>query len=145
MIQLFQFHFIIISFGLNIINNFSVFLNIMEYTITTILNTDIAYFKRSGPIDLHVRKDNRKCILDYCMKFNLNKVIVDARDQESALSIIECFNFGAETAVLMKRLRIAVLHREADESIDYTVNAASSRGMKIRGFLEKSEAIQWLS
>ena len=117
----------------------------MEYTIITIPNTDIAYFKRGGSVDLDSRKDNRKCILDYCNKNGLQKVIVDARAQKSGLSILECFNFGAEIAVLMKEIRIAVLYKEGDESIDYTVKSAASRGMQIRGFFEKSEAIQWLS
>lgn len=117
----------------------------MEYTITTIPGTAIAYFKRSGSVNLDTRKDNRKCILDYCNKKGLQKVIVDAREQNPTLSILECFNFGAEVAVLMRKIRIAVLHNEGDESIDYTVKSAASRGMQIRGFLEKSDAIEWLS
>lgn len=117
----------------------------MAHTITTIPETNIVYFKRSGAVDLKARKDNRECILDYCNKFKLYKVIVDAREQQSKLSLIECFNFGADTAVLMKRLRIAVLQRKDDETIKYTVDAANSRGLKIKTFNEKDDAIQWLT
>lgn len=117
----------------------------MQNTIYTIPDTDIVFFKRNGPVSLKDRVVNRKCILDYCVEKKLKKVIVDTKDQHSKLSLLECFNFGAETAILMKQIKIAVLHLEEDESIAYTVNSAKSRGMQIQAFSKMDDAIDWLS
>ena len=117
----------------------------MQFSIHTLPDTDIAFFKRSGKVDLDDRKENRKLIQDYCKENGLRKVIIDAREQESSLSLVDGFNFGVETAVMMKKMSIAVLYEAGDESIIYIINSASSRGMNIKAFTDMGEAVNWLS
>ena len=115
-----------------------------SYTIALIPGTRIALFHWVGPITLDDRRTNRDVIVNFCEEHGINDVIIDGRDQESKTSVMESFNFGTEVPAGFRGLRLAVVHRPDDESLQFIEAVAGNRGSSTKSFVTVDEARTWL-
>ena len=115
-----------------------------SYTIERIPGTNIALFHWTGPITLEDRRNNRDVITEYCRQHHIKDVIIYGRDQESRTNTMESFNFGSEVPAGFRGLRLAVVHRPDDDSLQFIEAVAGNRGSATRAFLDIAEAQAWL-
>ena len=115
-----------------------------SYTIDLIPGTRIALFRWIGPITLEDRRNNREIITRFCRTHDVTDVIIDGRDQESRTSTMESFNFGTEVPAGFRGLRLAVVHRPDDQTLQFIEAVAGNRGSATRAFEEIDEARAWL-
>ena len=115
-----------------------------SYTIDMIPGTQIALFHWIGPITLDDRRNNVDIITRFCRLNGVNDVIIDGRDQESKTSTMESFNFGSEVPAGFRGLRLAVVHRPDDDSLQFIEAVAGNRGSATKAFLDIDEARAWL-
>ena len=115
-----------------------------SYTIDLIPGTRIALFHWVGPITLQDRRNNRDVITSFCREHQVRDVIIDGRDQESKTTTMESFSFGSEVPAGFRGLRLAVVHRPDDDSLQFIEAVAGNRGSATRAFLDIAEAQAWL-
>ncbi len=116
----------------------------MKYTLSVIPDTRIAMFRWQGPITLEDRRRNRKRIVEFCEHEGVKGVIIDGRDQESKMSIMETFSFGEEVPTEMRGIAIAIVYRPGDRALTFIDTVAANRGSTIKSFLYVDEAQAWL-
>ena len=115
-----------------------------SYSIDLIPGTRIALFHWVGPITLQDRRNNRDVITEFCRQHQVSDVIIDGRDQESRTTTMESFNFGSEVPAGFRGLRLAVVYRPDDDSLQFIEAVAGNRGSATRAFLDIAEAQAWL-
>ncbi|HEX2697253.1 MAG TPA: hypothetical protein VHM28_06050 [Anaerolineales bacterium] len=83
-------------------------------------------------------------ISDNCQHDNLGKVLVDLRELEGDLSIIDRFEIGVEVArVIGPKIKVAAVARRS--IINYMAETvAVNRGANLKVFSEMGKALNWL-
>ena len=115
-----------------------------SYTIELIPDTQIALFHWVGPITLDDRRNNRNVIVEFCRANGVRDVIIDGRDQISKTSTMESYNFGSEVPSGFRGLRLAIVHRPDDNSLQFIEAVAGNRGSATKAFEHLDAARAWL-
>ena len=85
-----------------------------RYTLELVPGTRIALFHWIGPITFADRELNVERMTNFCKSQDVDRIIIDGRDQLSETDIVDSYDFGASVPEAMRGLHIAVVHR-ADE------------------------------
>jgi len=100
----------------------------------------------SGDISAEDVKKTISQIADIRREHGLNKVLVDCREQSSALGTMDTFQVvvkddhrGIRTAVLV------IAGQAAEEGNKFAETVAANRGFALKVFYTKEEAMEWLN
>ena len=115
-----------------------------SYTFNLLPGTDVALFHWTGPITLEDRIRNLDRMVDFCEANDVFKLVIDGRDQESLTGTLENYDFGAQVPKAFRRLRVAVVHRQDDDSLHFIETVAFNRGAGTHAFTDFDEALHWL-
>ena len=116
----------------------------MSYSLKIIPESDIAVFHWAGPITYRDRLENLDRMSDFCRDKAVHKLIIDGRDQQSQTGVVESFQFAEAVPKAFMGLRVAVVRRADDDSLEFIETVASNRGSFTRSFLDIDEAREWL-
>ncbi len=114
------------------------------YTLQMMDGSDIAVFHWIGTMDNDDRHRVIPRIVQFCQDHQVDKLIVDGRDQQSGTSIVEAFDFASKVPAELRGIRVAVIHREDDVELQLMETVASNRGLLTRPFLKFDHARAWL-
>jgi len=90
-----------------------------------------------------------KQIMDACIEHDARQVLVDVRELEGFLPVLDAYEIPAQEFPAMRRPEIlrqaAVIDREgAEERGRFFETVAQNRGFNLRTFQDPDEAIEWL-
>jgi len=116
----------------------------MPYEIKIVADNSRIEVYYHGSVDLNQRVQALSSVAEILRKGQVaRRVLVDRVGIESQLRTMEDFNFGvklANTKELWGTL-IAIVRKPEDEFVDVV---AQNRGIMIKGFTDRSEALHWL-
>ena len=115
-----------------------------NYTLSVLPGTDIGVFHWVGPITLEDRVKNLDRMVSFCNERRLKKIIIDGRDQISQTDTIDAYTFGKQVPKALRGLRVAVVHRPDDDTLEFIETVAFNRGAGTRAFHDFGQAQVWL-
>ena len=115
-----------------------------RYTLELVPGTRIALFHWIGPITFADRELNVERMTNFCKSQDVDRIIIDGRDQLSETDIVDSYDFGASVPEAMRGLHIAVVHRADDKSLQFIETVAYNRGGATRSFEDLESAKAWL-
>ncbi len=85
---------------------------------------------------------SRKQVVELHNEHGAEQLLVDARDQDSAPSTLDIFDFGSDWP---PRIRTAILVGErTKEDVEFLETVAFNRGKQMRVFDNEVDALNWL-
>ena len=111
-----------------------------------LIDSDVLGFELEGPMTLEALQSAGKAIATTCVEKKFPRALADARRQTGDLSILEWHSLAAGFEGLWPRgLRLAIVDLPERIKPDRIMETtARNRGIDVRVFADKDEALAWL-
>lgn len=118
----------------------------MPEEVRYMLNSRTIHIKSSGDITIQDLQHSLTRINQLREEYNISKVLVDHSDTTGFPSQIEAFNFGADVAMQLFGMSIALIIPSTPlDNLEFFKEVANIRGGDVRVFQSPEEATRWLA
>jgi hypothetical protein len=119
----------------------------MPYEVTANLEEGFVHLRYAGVVDLATRIEAREEVFELCKRHNLSRSLVETQDSNIKMSVQDISRFAAsfKSIGLPRGYHVATVIAPDDEANVLLEIIASIDGLNIKVFLNRNEAIRWLT
>lgn len=119
----------------------------MPYDVYADLERCFVHLHYTGVIDLETRLKAREEVFSLCKKHKLSRTLVETQDSNIVMSVEDITRFGTsfKSIGLPQGYHVATVIAPGDQASPLLEIVASIDGLNIKIFLNKDDAVHWLS
>jgi hypothetical protein len=119
----------------------------MPYEVTANLELGFVHLRYTGVVDLDTRIKAREEVFELCRKHKLSRSLVETQDSNIEMSVQDISRFATsfKSIGLPQGYHVATMIAPDDKANALLEIIASIEGLNIKVFLNREEAVRWLT